>query len=141
MRIVRWGVLVAVIFLSVAGCSSTTGAATAPSLGVAKASIVAGLPVPSKAVVVVSKPNEIGEYRLPKGVSLAALNQWFDQHLPQSHWKQWVRCQVSNAHGPGAGKIWTWKMEGSLLNLVTLSVPGEVRFTEKLQKRSLLSCT
>lgn len=140
MRTRRCAVLVVVVLLSVAGCSSTTGA-TASLLGAATPSIVAGLPVPSKAILEMTKPHELGEYRLPNGVSLAALNQWFDQHLPQSHWKQWVRCQVTNAHGPGTGKIWSWKMEGSLLNLVTLSVPGQVRFTENLQKQSVHSCT
>ena len=147
MRTGRWGVLVAVISLSVAGCSSSTGAAPASPLGAAKASIVAGLPVPSKAVLVVNKPNELGEYRLPSGVSLAALNDWFDQHLPQGGWKQWVRCQLPNAHGPGAGRVWSWKMDGSLLDIVTISIPGtnyipgQVRFTERLQELFPLSCS
>ena len=140
MRTGRWGMGV-VILLSVAGFSSTTAAAPASPLGAAKASVVAGLPVPSRAVVVVDKPNELGEYRLPNGVSLASVNKWFDQHLPHIAWKQWVRCQLSNAHGPDAGKIWSWKMDGSLLDIITISIPGQVRFTEKLQKHSLLSCT
>jgi hypothetical protein len=123
------------------GSHASTTTTTAPPLGAAKASVVAGLPVPSSAVVVVDKPNELGEYRLPNGVSLASLNEWFDQHLPQNVWKQWVRCRLTNAHGPGAGKIWSWEKDGSLLDIVTISIPGQVRFTEKLQKQSLLSCT
>lgn len=97
--------------------------------------MVAGLPVPSRAVLGVNKPNTIGEYRLPHGVSLRSLNEWFDQHLPQKVWKQWVRCRLFHTHGPGAaGKIWSWKMDGSLLDIITISIPGQVRFTEKLRK-------
>ena len=119
---------------------------TAPSpLGAAKASIVADLPVPSKAVLVVNKPNELGEYLLPHGVSLTTLNDWFDQHLPQNGWKQWVPCRLSHTHGPSA--IWSWKMDGSFLDLFTISIPrtkyisSQVRFTERLQKLFPLVCT
>jgi hypothetical protein len=147
MRTGRRGLLVLVISLCVAGCSSTTAAAPASPLGMPKASIVADLPVPSEALLVVNKPNQLGEYRLPNGVSLVALNDWFDQQLPQSGWKQWVRCRLSHSHGSAAGKIWSWRKDGSFLDLFTISIPGtksipgQVRFTERLQKLFPLVCT
>jgi hypothetical protein len=151
MRTGHWGVLGVVLLFGVTECGGTTAAAPASLLGSAKSSVVAGLPVPSRAVVVVDKPNELGEYRLPSGVSLASLNEWFDQHLRQNVSRQWVRCRLSHTHGPGAGKIWSWKKDGSLLDIITISIPGprdgtgsqtaQVRFTEKLEKESLLSCT
>jgi hypothetical protein len=107
MRTGRYGLLLIVaILLVAAGCSTTPKAAKlttaqGPRLGEAKSSLVAGLPMPSSAVFGVGKRNELAEYRMPSGVSLASLNQWFDQHLPRS-WKQWKRCQLNHAHGPGS---------------------------------------
>ena len=43
--------------------------------------------------------------------------------------------------GRAPGKIWSWKMDGSLLDIITISIHGQVRFTETLQKQSLLSCS
>jgi hypothetical protein len=129
------GVVIAV-GLSAAGCSTTAPQA---QLGTAKASVVEALPVPSHAVFLVGRPNQFGEYALPSGVTLAALNQWFDQHVPRDHpWMHWSWCPLSHAHGPGAGSsIWSWHRCGSFLDLVTTSVAGRSRFTEALQKGAL----
>ena len=62
--------------------------------------------MPSRAVFLVGKQNQFGEYGLPSGVSLAALNDWFDQHLPRNQpWTQWSWCSLSHAHGPGVGSM------------------------------------
>jgi hypothetical protein len=130
------GVVIAV-GLSAAGCSTPAPQA---QLGTAKASVVEALPVPSRAVFLVGRPNQFAEYALPSGVSLTALNQWFDQHLPRDHpWMHWSWCSLSHAHGPGAGSsIWSWQRDGSFLDLVTTSVAGRSRFTEALQKQALV---
>ena len=147
VRIGRWGLLVVAFWFCTPGCSNTPAAAPASPLGAAKASIVVGLPVPSGAALVVNKPNELGEYRLPRDVGLAALNEWFNHHLPPNDWKDWVRCHLDDVHDQGLGKLWSWKLNGSLLDLGTISIPGtgsmpgQVRVTERIQKLSPLVCT
>jgi hypothetical protein len=136
------GLALTSLLVLAAGCSSANTATPDVSLGAAKESIVEGLPIPSSAVFLVGKQNIFGEYRMPSGVSLASLNEWFDHHLPpNTSWGHWSWCHISHAHGFGVGSMaWTWKMDGSLLDLVTTSVGGRSRFTVAHQKL-LLVCS
>jgi len=137
VRASRLSWVVIALALSAAGCSSTAPQA---QLGTAKASVVEDLPVPSRAVLLVGKQNQLGEYGLPSGVTLATLNQWLDRHLPRDQpWMHWSWCPLSHAHGPGVGSMtWSWQRDGSLLDLVTTSVAGRSRLTEALQKQALV---
>lgn len=98
--------------------------------------------MPASTIFLVGKQDEAGEYGLPSGMSLTTLNGWFEQHLPPNHpWRHWSWCRISDTHGPGAGSIvWSWKMDGSLLELAATSIAGRSRFTEALQKQ-LVVCS
>jgi hypothetical protein len=80
VRAGRVGWVVIAVALSAVGCST---AAPQAQLGAAKASVVEALPVPARTVFLVGKHDQFGEYSLPSGVSLPALNTWFDEHLPR----------------------------------------------------------
>jgi hypothetical protein len=135
MRAGRCGLLALGIVLFTTGCSTT---AQGSQLGMAKASAVAGLPVPSNAVLV-SKRNQLAEYRIPRDVTLATLNNWFEQYLSRNQsWKQWSSCQIINYQRTSPqSMVWSWKQAGSFLYLATISTSGQIRFTESVQKLSI----
>jgi hypothetical protein len=133
----RVGWVVIAVGLFAVGCSS---AAPQAQLGPPKASVVEALPVPARAVFLVGKRDRFGEYGLPSGVSLPALNAWSDEHLPRHRpWMHWAWCPLGHVHGPGVGSsIWSRQGDGLSLDLVTTSVAGRSRFTEALHNQALV---
>jgi hypothetical protein len=98
---------------------------TALPLGRAKASVIEGLPVPTKAVLELERPGESAIYNLV-GEPIGSVNAWYNTRLPPGrNWNSWtwvspnLRC-LNLFHSKAEGRTWT--NGNSTLDLETTAV-------------------
>jgi hypothetical protein len=96
--------------------SANCGSPSSPALGVAKASIVKGLPIPHEALLAQgSAATYMAWYVVPDAGSLANLNSWYEEQFKAGRpWRAWTACPSPNPVGSnGSGESWRWQQVGS----------------------------
>jgi hypothetical protein len=145
----RWCTLASVIsLLLLSGCTGQQP--TTATLGASKASAIEELPVPSVAQLIAPDDNSQGpvarasNYALPSGVSINALDHWYNEHLVQGQpWRGWTPCQHP-LHKPNPGTERAWIDKSFILLLATGEVgngQARVAITEQGGSESMIvSC-
>ncbi len=118
MRIRRGTVVTACLLaLALSGCAAGTNHV---QLGRAEASRVQDLPVPVQAEQVVAVGKRLASYLLPLGITIGAIDQWYQERLaPGRAWRGWTSCS-SRVRGGGSGGIdLVWARGAARLSLST----------------------